>query len=57
MNIFVDKVSDKSLTLEIPLKKTLSQKDKDTIEKNIRVLMSMNNKENSDCDDDIVMFW
>ncbi|KAK9687119.1 hypothetical protein QE152_g36680 [Popillia japonica] len=46
LNKVVDKVSGKSLTLElpnqppIPLKKTLSQKDKDTIEKNI----SKNNK-------------
>ncbi|KAK9743503.1 hypothetical protein QE152_g8537 [Popillia japonica] len=53
LNKFVDKVSGKSLTLEIPLKKTLSQKDKDTIEKNIRTLMNITNKEDSDCDDDI----
>ncbi|KAK9686768.1 hypothetical protein QE152_g36930 [Popillia japonica] len=47
------------LTLEIPnqppipLKKTLSQKDKDTIEKNIRALMNITSKEDSDCEDDI----
>ncbi|KAK9729578.1 hypothetical protein QE152_g15866 [Popillia japonica] len=34
-------------------KKTLSQKDKDIIEKNIRTLMNITNKEDSDCEDDI----
>ncbi|KAK9729877.1 hypothetical protein QE152_g15667 [Popillia japonica] len=59
LNKFVDKVSGKSLTLEIPgqppipLKKTLSQKDKDTIEKSIRALMNITSKEDSDCEDDI----
>ncbi|KAK9722774.1 hypothetical protein QE152_g19513 [Popillia japonica] len=54
-----DKIKGRSLTLElpnqppIPLKKTLSQKDKDTTEKNIRTLMNITNKEDSDCEDDI----
>ncbi|KAK9719559.1 hypothetical protein QE152_g22577 [Popillia japonica] len=53
------RIKGTSLTLElpnqppIPLKKTLSQKDKDAIEKNIRTLMNITNKEDSDCDDDI----
>ncbi|KAK9711077.1 hypothetical protein QE152_g25683 [Popillia japonica] len=48
------RIKGKSLTLEtpnqlpIPLKKTLSQKDKVTIEKNIRALMNITNNEDSD---------
>ncbi|KAK9728942.1 hypothetical protein QE152_g16945 [Popillia japonica] len=59
VDVIDDKIKGKTLTLEIPgqpsipLKKTLSQKDKGTIEKNIRALMNITNKEDSDCDDDI----